>query len=386
VKGVLPIHSLLDVNVDPAATRRMWKEVARRRKRRSQLSHRRALLVAFFVGVASALCVIGVFGRQSLEHRPAVVEGPLRTPDGGPWTALDASVTPQGVELDDGSKIGLERGRLTTLENNERSVVILMSEGRASFDVRPGGRRRWSIEAGLATIEVVGTRFTVTREPSQVLVEVDRGAVLVRGENVADRVQRLVAGERLVVEPSHVPPVPASSISAPSSSGEPRPQRIIPPQGQVDWSELAHRGDYSEAYDELGTRGIAAQSATADLEKLLMLADVARLSGHPADAIDPLRRIIAEHSADSRAAVASFTLGRIHLDSLKAPAAAASDFRAAIALKLPSALVEDAYLRWIEASAKAGDRKQTHEAFDRYRTLFPQSNRMGIADKWAREL
>jgi transmembrane sensor len=385
VSDMQPIHLLLEAGVDAPAARRMWQGVARRRQRRNQAQHRRGLLVAFVVGVASALCVIGLMNQVGVAPRTAHADSTLKLRGGQAWSSIDASGSAKSAELDDGSRIEVDGGRLTTLENTDRSLVLLLAEGRASFDVHPGGPRRWSIEAGVATVEVVGTRFTVVREADQVVVEVERGVVLVRGETVADRVQRLVAGERLVVVQQRALASPALSTAIPSGPSEPPPDRSKTAEPQPEWNDLAQRGAYSEAYEKLGTRGIAAQVETADLDRLLRLADVARLSGHPADAVEPLRRVITEHRADSRAALAAFTLGRLHLDSLRNPAAASSDFRTAIGLRLPSALLEDAHLRWIEAAAKAGDRRQAREAYDRYRSQFPQSPRTSIADRWARE-
>ena len=53
------------------------------------------------------------------------------------------------------------------------------------------------------------------------------------------------------------------------------------------------------------------------------------------------------------------------------PATAVRDFREAIGLKLSNALLEDAYLRSIEAAAKAGDSAEVRNAYDRYRARFP---------------
>ena len=71
--------------------------------------------------------------------------------------------------------------------------------GAASFEVRPGGPRRWQIECGLATVEVVGTRFTCARGADRLHIGVEHGVVLVRGERVPNRVRRLAAGESLDV-------------------------------------------------------------------------------------------------------------------------------------------------------------------------------------------
>src|SRR5262249_9513780 len=107
---------------------------------------------------------------------------------------------PVAVELSDGSKLDLAaESELVTLENRAHDVVLLFERGRASFSVNPQGHRRWSIECGLATVEVVGTRFTIDRSPSRLFVGVAEGVVLVRGEAVPERVRRLTRGETLEV-------------------------------------------------------------------------------------------------------------------------------------------------------------------------------------------
>src|SRR5690606_30409094 len=140
---------------------------------------------------------------------------------------------PERVVLSDGSAIELaEQSSLEVLSNDRESFVTVLRQGRGTFDVKPGGSRRWRIEAGPVEVEVVGTRFTVERSADQVFVHVERGAVLVRGNTVPDRVQRLNAGAGLVVgrEPKEpVPPVPAKTTAPDASaSSETPPQEPSP--------------------------------------------------------------------------------------------------------------------------------------------------------------
>ena len=62
-----------------------------------------------------------------------------------------------------------------------------------------------------------------------------------------------------------------------------------------------------------------------------LAADVMRLTGHPEQAAEVLRRAISAHPGDGRLSVASFTLGRVLLHQLGRPraAAAGASFRGA---------------------------------------------------------
>jgi transmembrane sensor len=386
-----PIANVLRDDFDRASAHHVWQGVAVRRIQRRQARERRNLALAFGAGLCAAVVLLFASGLTTVTRPATVLETPTaalapRAPIDWQEVAEPAS-RERALEFTDGSRIVLSpSGRLAPLENTGRSVVFLLKDGRAEFDVHPGGPRRWSIEAGFATVEVVGTHFVVTRTRDQVTVEVERGSVLVRGERVTDRAQRLGAGDRLVIHretPVTAAPVPPSieppsaALRVPVSSG---PPRALPPAASPVWRELVQQGDYAEAYQNLGADGIAGRAKTADVEQLLALADVARLSGHPRDAVEPLRRAVAEHRSDPRAAMAAFMLGRLHLDSLQDAAAAVEDFRAAIALHLPRALLEDAYLRLIEAATKAGDRQAAREAGQAHRQQFPGSTRRPLSD------
>jgi len=249
------------------------------------------------------------------------------------------------------------------------------------------------LECGLATVEVVGTRFTVERTARLVRVSVERGIVIVRGERVRDRVQRLTAGQSLEVDDGSV------SAQAPSARGE-APQASVPaPFAPVrtpsisaapyapsshEWRGLEQSGDHAGAYAELGPAGIASAATGASVGDLLALADVARLSGHPADAVGPLTRAITEHPEDPKAPLAAFTLGRLQLDALGHPALAADAFTRALALGLPQSLQEDAYARLVEARARAGDSAEAAAAAQEYERRFPSGKRLAEVHRWTR--
>ena len=88
---------------------------------------------------------------------------------------------------------------------------------------------------------------------------------------------------------------------------------------------------------------------------MLALADVARLSGHPREAVAPLERILTDFAHDPQAPLAAFALGRLELDALDRPRAAAAALESALALGVPRSLREDVRARLVEAHERAGD-------------------------------
>jgi transmembrane sensor len=301
----------------------------------------------------------------------------------------------RAVDFSDGSRIELRAGaRVEPIENSSRAFRVALAAGAATFDVRPGGPRRWAVECGRVSVEVVGTRFTVACAPAAVRVDVERGIVLVRGDGVPDGAKRLTAGMSLEVQDT--PPVEIRPTLPDPEDAQPPLPRLAPtrvpapagppsalPTPSAPWKSLALHGDNDSAYAELGPQGIASASETASVEDLLTLADVARLSGHPRDAVAPLSRIVSEHAQDPSAPLAAFTLGRIQLDSLAQPREAATSFQRAIDLGLPRSLEQDAYARRVEAKARAGDAAGAREARQEYERRFPQGQRLNEVRKWS---
>ncbi len=304
--------------------------------------------------------------------------GPLRLADGQPIAAVQAPASGAVVAMSDGSRVTLSGGaRFEPLLSTATSFVAMLQTGRADFEVHPGGPRRWQIECGLATVEVVGTGFSCTREPGRLRVAVQHGAVLVRGDQVRDRAQRLTGGQSLeIVDPLLAPPASApgpAQAPAPAAAPEPdaAPAVLTPPLARVSWRELAQSGRQRDAFAALGARGLMRETRQAGVADLLLLADVARLSGHPRDAVAPLQRILDTYPRDAQAPLAAFALGRLDLDALDAPAQAARALDRALSLGLPQTLREDARARLVEAHARAGNAAAARNAAAAYQREFP---------------
>lgn len=340
-----------------------------------------AALAVFFPLAVAALAVFFTFARPAPVVEPRPVEAAAE--------GLPAALLPGRQALGAGSWVELfPDAEATRMVDDASELMFLLQTGRIEFEIRPGGSRRVEIEAGLARVTVVGTHFAVEREEGRVRVEVSRGAVLVRGERVPDHARVVRAGESLVITdvapmdeveqaalveggaagvPLALAPARAPARAAPSSQPE-----APPPAG---WRELASTGEYADAWEALGPAGVSAQLTEASAQDLLALADVARRSGHPAAAVEPLRALLARFPSDPDAAMGAFTLGRILLDALGRPREAAQAFERAIAGPLPGPIAADAWARLALARREAGDASAASEAARRYLADNPQGAR-----------
>ncbi|MBN2575656.1 MAG: FecR domain-containing protein [Deltaproteobacteria bacterium] len=329
--------------------------------------------------------------------------GPLLLADGSALIAVAAGPVAKDLALSDGSRIRLAPGaRLEPLASSGVAFSAMVARGRADFEVRPGGSRRWTVECGMATVEVLGTAFACERGPGRLRVVVSRGVVLVRGERVPDRARRLLAGQTLeiVEDAPRSPPRIVGQLAATAPEEEaaalsedhaqaatvtrPSGHAEAPPRSGNPWRELARRGRHGEAFAMLGTDGLRQESKRLGVNDLLALADVARLSGHPAEAVAPLTRILADFAGDAQAPLAAFALGRLELDSLGRPQAAAEAFARALALGIPRGLREDARARLVEAWARAGNAAAARRAAKAYADEFPRGRHARAVEGWLR--
>jgi transmembrane sensor len=386
-----PLKELLRDPVSEQDIQGAWRGIQTRRARAEGGTARRTSGWIALGALAAGLTLFLILGNPRPDSVSTEAQA-LGTESGQPLEVLAAAaLEPRAVKLSDGSRITLEPGaEAEVLENTGRSFVTVLRRGEVHFEVQPGGPRRWSVECSLATIEVVGTAFTVTRAEHRVRVEVQRGVVLVRGERVPDRIQRLLAGERLELSEEAAAPEPAPEPArSPEPSVAPAAPPAAPPPGPVTpstgtWRSAATRGDHRSAYAKLGEDGLRREAGKArDIDTLLMLADVARQSGHPEQAVDLLRRAVEEHPGDPRTGMAAFTLGRLELEVLGQAERAAESFARVIALGEPRGLVEDAHARRVQAYAQAGAWEQARAAAEQYEQLYPEGYRLQDVRRWA---
>jgi transmembrane sensor len=176
-----------------------------------------------------------------------------------------------------------------------------------------------------------------------------------------------------VAEPQAVPEAERTSTvepAAPVLAAE-EISRPAAPASRARFRALATRGRYAEAYRVLtGAPGVVDSGA----EDLMLAADAARLSGHPAEATPYLERIVRQYRGDVRAPLAAFTLGRILLYQLGRPAEAAFALVRKILAEGP--LSSDALAREAEAADRAGQRERARGLAEEYMTKYPTGRRL----------
>jgi transmembrane sensor len=201
--------------------------------------------------------------------------------------------------------------------------------------------------------------FQVERVGEQVTLHVEEGKVRVTWQS---QTRELAAGSR-----DSFPLGPAASASQKDASlapaNEPKPTTA------EAWRAAAREGRYGQAFELLEKDNFA--SVREDPSDLLLAADVARLSGHPGQAVAPLRKVVQRHHADPRAPAAAFTLGSVLLRDLGRPAEAAQAFNQAERLAPGGNLAEDSLARATEAWLRAGERARAEAAFSRYSSAHP---------------
>lgn len=341
----------------PLRVATLWsaEQTERLPQRVLQARRRRALLRASAAASAVVALAAGfwLFGPSSA----GVAAPPIASAQVSP-------ATPREFALADGSQVSLlgTGSRVEMVEQSAALVRARLGAGAARFDVHHDPARVFEVESGDVKVRVLGTAFSMTREGVLTRVAVERGAVRVQwtgGEAF------LSAGQAGVYPP-------------PSNDADGKSSAVVEPLADMannlgeeasSWRKLAKRGAYGDAYKAMGP---ATSKAVRDEPSDLMLAaDVARLSRHPAEATRYLSRVADGFPRDKRAPAAAFTLGRVLLEDLGQPARAADAFRKAQQLAPRGPLASDALAREVDAAQRAGQGERARQSARRYLELYP---------------
>lgn len=353
-----PLAALLDDACDEPRLLRMWHGVEGRQ--------RRAPVARVFWPLAASLALALVCVGWLWLDRPAA-GGPLLLQSGGSPSVLTASADGAALALADGSRVILNSGsRIEVLRNDARSFVTVLRRGEGTFDVRPGGPRRWVIEAGLASVEVLGTRFRVVRGAHVVRVEVERGVVSVRGEGVPGGIVRLAAGASTEVRDGEAET--AAAAAAASSAPVAAALAVVapPPSAVAALAPAPSRASVPSGPDLVDAH--------------LVAADRARRDGRRQEAIRELEQVLEQASPrDPRRGLAALSLAR--LTSEEDPARAALALEASMN-SMPRDLAEDALAREVDALGRAGRREDAARLAAQYLQRFPAGQRVKDVRRW----
>ncbi len=336
-RGPLRVRSIWSAE----QTRSLGREVLTRRRRRF-------VIRSAFGATCAAAMVALLFVRP---HRWDSAH-PIATPTAAVRPATNA------VHYADGSiaELGHGGGVVNLDQQTAELVSSTVVSGSARFDVVPNHARTFEVHAGDVCVRVLGTAFVVERTGNGARVTVERGRVRVSWSG----------GEATlgVGEGGEFPPVIPAMVAEPSAV----PVESLPLAAPRVWRDLARRGQYAQAFAVLRQ---TPNDVRDDPQDLLLAADVARLSSHPAQAVGPLRKVSSLYPKDPRAPVAAFTLGRVLLDDLGRASDAAGAFALAERLGPSGPLAGDALAREVEALKRSGQMAQARSVAQKYVTLHP---------------
>jgi transmembrane sensor len=173
------------------------------------------------VAVAATIAVVMLWKRPA---GPPVTgpQSPMewKAPDGGTFTYGDA-VMVAGKDT-----------KVLASTAPDGTITLDLDRGSVDCDVEPRpGRAPFRVVAGDVRVEVIGTRFTVSRKASGVRVDVTRGKVKVRDQN----------GEYLVAAGETWPASLAAGSDIPDDAGTPEESELEMPEMPVGSHKAAKR-------------------------------------------------------------------------------------------------------------------------------------------------
>ncbi len=396
-----PLTSHLDAQLGEVAIRRMWSNIDTRPRNNQSKDMLLTSLKHWAIPAFSAvLFVLAFYVTTSLWDNRA----PLASSHGASaeelYHGINAEAAAREITFVDGSRIHLEaRSSLRVLSNGGGSFVTKLDEGEAAFHVTPGGPRRWIVEAGDVTVEVVGTVFSVNRDSEGVSVAVERGIVLVRGQVPGGEI-RLTRGQKVSTRPASLQLSAEIDLPSKKPASTKHEQSDADPSRAISLSDLADetpRGDDASKEDssaEEQKRSTPASAPTepqaerseaaADptrlsLDELLEHADVARREGKNEQAASYFYLAsLRASSGDSRRGMAALSFARISSDQ-------GAIVRTLIRglSSMPPSLREPALARLVRAAQKAGNTSLATKYARVYLGEFPVGPRADLVKSWA---
>jgi len=332
----------VDTDMDADRTDTVW--IGLGRKRRNRVIRRTAGAAALVMLVGGVVFYRGGVSNGSYAADRAVPSVPQ--PEHKPPAIDDGS-----IKLADGSTI-LPDGNSTKIEvvkDVVTSIAVVVDQGKGKFKVGARTDRTFKVTTSNVRISVYAAEFSVAHVDHKTKVYVERGYLDIEYKTAdGKKVRRVNSGESAEFPETKVVVVDPPDVQKPAVKTVPR-------------SRAARRLAVSD---------------------LLKKADAARVAQNPNQALKPLTRVVREFSSDPRAAMASFTLGRIYLKQLSRPSAAARAFRRVQALAPGGPLAEDALAREVESWAAAGQSARAKVRATVYLKRYPNGHRARAMKKY----
>jgi len=329
---------------------------------------------------------------------PVTIDG--RTLDRGEWIAAEKRVP---IELSDGSRFVLApgtRGRLGEVSKQGAHLVVEAGSVEAAVVHRSG--TNYKLSFGPFAVDVTGTRFDVSWDPSEELLtlKLNEGSVVVSGCALGSG-RPLLAGEtlrawcreqRFEVQASGRGAAPAAALSraaaepaglpAAAKTGGARAAHAASAAAEApSWQALAKSGDYAGAFAAIGPAQFSAECERAKEAELWLLADVARLSKNGQAAIGAYTALRRRFPGGAKSGQAAFAIARLHFDQLGHYDEAARWFRTYLSEQPTGALAREALGRLMEAEQRAGHREAAASTARDYLKRHPAGPHARLAAK-----
>jgi hypothetical protein len=288
------------------------------------------------------------------------------------------------IRFSEGTTVVLRpAGRAHVVSIGPRGAQIALESGRARLEVTPRPDGDWTVRAGPFTVHVRGTKFEIGYDPAgeTFSLELYEGHVVVSGCEFGGG-RDVEAGERVTA--SCAPKEPTAVVNPPTATvEESRHQESVPPQRRISqrtWLELAHEGHYAEAF-ELARDGFEDVCRSRGAGEVSLLGDVARLSGHAAEARRAYIAVRERFAGSGEAATAAFALGRLALGGRSDPIAARQWLETYLRERPSGPLASAALGRLMELSVEGGDARGAASLAREYLQRYPTGAHAAEAQK-----
>ena len=352
-------------------------------------------LVGATAGVLVAAVFLGFFDRSAPvpSGSSTVVSEAAKS---APEPAL-AKIPIRALRLADGSTVDADPESKVVVEQvAEKAVAVRLDEGRARFAVTPNKERTFEVRVGKLIVQVLGTNFVVNRGERGVGVRVIEGLVQVKwpgGLRALGAQEETEVSYDEINNVAKIAPLEAPQsflrseqtkkrAKARKSRAKMRQQSTDSVQGSGSggqqtsssetWQSLVRQGQHYAAYEALRDTEHRVSNTVGEL---LLAADAARFSGHTADAVRYLQKILDEHGTDKNAALAAFTLGMMYLRNLKNPKKAVDLFQRVRALEPDGPLAGDALAREVQTWTQLGEATKARALAEEYLRKYPSGPR-----------